>query len=61
MVLCGITVQKHRLVQYHLNSITNLLGGAFSENVLSIILFAGFGTVGIAPDGQGKSNIRTLT
>ena len=27
MVLCGITVRKHQLVQYHLNSITNLLGG----------------------------------
>ena len=28
--------------------------GAFSANILSTVLFAGFGTVGIAPDGLGE-------
>ena len=28
--------------------------GVFSANILSTVLFAGFGTVGIAPDGLGE-------
>ena len=36
---------------------SEFIAGGFSANILSTVLFAGYGTIGLAPDGLGEYNM----